>query len=107
MKIGFDDTPAAPAEGESASYLVTPAVTWPAGLVWSTDPDGGTAPTITGTALVSMFTVGGVTRAIMGATFPGVVVPDTTAPVAGTLAVVPSSTSALGTVTGASDAVAG
>ena len=71
--ITADDTPAAPAEGESASYFVTPAVSWPAGLVWSTDPDGGTAPTITGTALVSLFTVGGVTRAIMGATFPVVV----------------------------------
>lgn len=79
--VTFDDTPAAPAEGESASYLVSSAVTWPAGLVWSTDPDGGTAPTITGTALVSMFTVGGVTRAIMGATFPAPPAPaDTTAP---------------------------
>ena len=84
--ITADDTPAAPADGESASYLVTSAVTWPAGLVWSTDPDGGVVPTITGTALVSLFTLGGVTRAILGATFPGVVVPDTTAPVAGTLA---------------------
>lgn len=102
--ITADDTPAAPAEGESASYLVTSAVSWPAGLVWSTDPDGGVAPTITGTALVSLFTVGGVTRAIMGATFPAL--PDTSAPVAGTLVVVPASTSALGTVTGASDAVA-
>ena len=101
--ITADDTPAAPAEGSSASYLVTSAVTWPAGLVWSTDPDGGVAPTITGTALVSMFTVDGVTRAVMGATFPAPVVPDTTAPDAGTLAVAPSSTSALGTVTGASD----
>lgn len=72
------DTPTAPAEGESASYLVTSAVSWPAGLVWSTDPDGGTAPTITGTALVSLFTVDGTTRAIMGATFPAI--PDTTAP---------------------------
>lgn len=71
--IAADDTPAAPAEGKSASYLVTPAVTWPAGLVWSTDPDGGVAPTVTGTALVSLFTVGGVTRAIMGAAFPAVV----------------------------------
>ena len=78
--ITADDTPAAPAEGASASYLVTSAVSWPAGLEWSTDPDGGTAPTITGTALVSMFTVGGVTRAIMGATFPAVVAPDTTNP---------------------------
>ena len=78
--ITADDTPAAPAEGESASYLVTSAVTWPAGLVWSTDPDGGVAPTITGAALVSLFTLGGVTRAILGATFPAPVVPDTTAP---------------------------
>ena len=68
--ITADDTPAAPAGGESASYLVTSAVVWPAGLVWSTDPDGGTAPTITGAALVSLFTLGGVTRAILGATFP-------------------------------------
>lgn len=75
-----DDTPAAPAEGTSATYFVTSAVSWPAGLVWSTDPDGGVAPTITGAALVSLFTVGGVTRAIMGATFPGVGAPDTTAP---------------------------
>ena len=55
-------------------------MSWPAGLVWSTDPDGGVAPSITGTALVSLFTVGGVTRAILGATFPGVSAPDTTAP---------------------------
>ena len=77
------NTPTAPADGESASYLVTSAVSWPAGLVWSTDPDGGTAPTVTGTALVSLFTVGGTTRAIMGATFPGGSEPDptdTTAP---------------------------
>ena len=79
--VTADDTPATPAEGESASYLVTSAVTWPAGLVWSTDPDGGVAPTITGTALVSLFTVGGTTRAIMGATFPAVAAPaDTIAP---------------------------
>ena len=79
--IAADDTPAAPAEGSSASYLVTSAVVWPAGLVWSTDPDGGTAPTITGTALVSLFTLGGTTRAIMGATFPAGAAPaDTTAP---------------------------
>ena len=77
--ITVDDTPAAPAEGESASYFVTSAVVWPAGLVWSTDPDGGAAPTITGTALVSLFTLGGVTRAILGATFPAL--PDTVAPV--------------------------
>ena len=97
-----DDTPAAPAEGESASYFVTSAVSWPAGLVWSTDPDGGVAPTITGTALVSMFTVSGVTRAILGATFPAL--PDAVAPVAGTLA--SSSITETGftlTVTGASD----
>ena len=67
--ITADDTPAAPAEGESASYFVTSAVAWPAGLVWSTEPDGGMAPTIIETALVSLFTVGGTTRAIMGATF--------------------------------------
>lgn len=79
--ITADDTPAAPAEGESASYFVTSAVVWPAGLVWSTDPDGDVAPTITGTALVSMFTVGDTTRAILGATFPAVSTPDdTTAP---------------------------
>ena len=77
--ITADDTPAAPAEGESASYFVTSAVVWPAGLVWSTDPDGGVAPTITGTALVSLLTLGGVTRAILGATFPAL--PDTVAPV--------------------------
>ena len=103
--ITADDTPAAPAEGESASYFVTSSVSWPAGLVWSTDPDGGVAPTITGTALVSLFTVGGTTRAIMGATFPGAVVPDTTAPVAGTLA--SSAITATGftlTASGASDA---
>ena len=74
--VTADDTPAAPAEGESASYLVTSAVVWPAGLVWSTDPDGGVTPIITGTALVSMFTVGGTTRAILGATFPAPVTPD-------------------------------
>lgn len=80
-----DDTPAAPSEGTSATYFVTSAVSWPAGLEWSTDPDGGVAPTITGTALVSMFTLGGVTRAILGATFPAVVAPDTTPPTPGTL----------------------
>ena len=80
-----DDTPAVPAEGTSATYFVTAAVVWPAGLVWSTDPDGGAEPTITGTALVSLFTVGGVTRAILGATFPAPVVPDTTPPTPGTL----------------------
>ena len=103
--ITADDTPAAPAEGESASYLVTSAVTWPAGLVWSTDPDEGVAPTITGTALVSLFTLGGVTRAILGATFPGAVVPDTTNPTAGTLA--PSAITDTGftlTISGAADA---
>ena len=82
--ITADDTPAAPAEGLSASYLVTSAVSWPAGLVWSTDPDGGTAPTITDTALVSLFTVGGVTRAILGATFPAA--GGTTTPTAASLA---------------------
>ena len=80
--ITVDDTPAVPAEGESASYFVTSAVVWPAGLVWSTDPDGGVAPTITGTALVSLFTLGGVTRAILGATFPA----DVTLPTTGMLA---------------------
>ena len=73
-----DDTPATPTEGESASYFVTSAVTWPAGLVWSTDPDGGVEPTITGTALVSLFTVGGVTRAVVGATFPAATTTTTT-----------------------------
>ena len=100
--ITADDTPAAPAEGESASYFVTSAVVWPAGLVWSTDPDGGVPPTVTGTALVSMFTVGGATRAIMGATFPAL--PDTVTPVAGTLA--SSSITETGftlAITGASD----
>ena len=103
--ITADDTPPAPAEGASASYLVTSAVSWPAGLVWSTDPDGGVAPTITGTALVSLFTVGGTTRAIMGATFPGA--PDVTAPTAGTLTA--SGETHLGfalTASGASDNVA-
>ena len=76
--ITADDTPAAPAEGESASYFVTSAVVWPAGLVWSTDPDGGVAPGITVSALVSLFTVGGVTYAVSGATFPEP--PDTIAP---------------------------
>jgi hypothetical protein len=80
--VTADDTPAAPAEGESATYFVTSAVTWPVGLVWSTDPDGDVAPTITSTALVSMFTLDGVTRAIMGATFP--VPPDAVAPSAPT-----------------------
>ena len=79
--VTVDDTPAAPAEGESATYFVTSAVSWPAGLEWSTDPDGGVAPTITGTALVSLFTYGGTTRAVLGATFPAASAPaDTTAP---------------------------
>lgn len=77
----MDDTPAAPAEGTSATYFVTSAVTWPAGLEWSTDPDNDVAPTITGTALVSMFTLNGTTRAVLGATFPALSVPaDTTNP---------------------------
>lgn len=73
-----DDAPAAPAEGCSQTYFVTSAVSWPAGLEWSTDPDGGVEPTITGTALVSLFTYGGTTRAILGSTFPAL--PDVTAP---------------------------
>lgn len=78
--VTADDTPAAPAEGESATYFVTSAVSWPVGLVWSTDPDGDVAPTIVEAALVSMFTLDGVTRAVMGATFPAPVIPDTTPP---------------------------
>ena len=102
-----DDTPAAPAEGTSATYFVTSAVSWPVGLEWSTDPDGGVAPTITGTALVSLFTYGGVTRAVLGATFPALpAAPDTTAPTAGTLSVVMGSTTADLTVAGATDETA-
>ena len=102
-----DDTPAAPAEGTSATYFVTSAVTWPVGLEWSTDPDGGVAPTITGTALVSLFTYGGTTRAVLGATFPSLpAAPDTTDPTAGTLGVVMASTTADLTVTGATDETA-
>ena len=97
------DAPTAPAEGASASYLVTSAVTWPAGLVWSTDPDGGTAPTITDAALVSLFTVGGTTYAVLGSTYPAPSAPDETGPTAGTLGVVLTSTTADGTVTGAAD----
>ena len=101
--VTVDDTPAAPSEGESASYLVTSAVVWPAGLVWSTDPDGGVSPVITGSALVSLFTVDGVTRAIMGATFPGFEL-DSTSPLAGTLAASAiTDTGFTLTVTGASD----
>jgi chitodextrinase len=75
-----DDTPAAPAEGESATYFVTDAVVWPDDLVWSTDPDGGVEPTITDAALVSMFTLDGTTYAVLGSTFPEPVAPDVTAP---------------------------
>ena len=71
--ITADDTPAAPAEGESASYFVTSAVVWPAGLVWST-------VSTSGPAIVTLYTVGGITYAVLGATFPAPVVPDTTAP---------------------------
>lgn len=104
------DTPTVPAEGASASYLVTSAVVWPAGLVWSTDPDGGTAPTITDAALVSLFTVGGTTYAVMGSTFPTVVIPDPedeTPPTPGTLAASAiTGTSFTLTVTGATDETA-
>lgn len=102
------DAPTAPAEGTSASYLVTSAVVWPAGLVWSTDPDGGEAPTITDTALVSLFTLNGETRAVMGATFPAAAAPpDSTAPTAGTLAgSAITDTGFTLTVTGASDETA-
>lgn len=72
LRVTATDTPAVPDEGKSATYLVTSAVSWPPGLVWSTDPDGGAEPAITGTALVSLFTVAGVTRAVIGATFNGV-----------------------------------
>ena len=94
--VTVTDTPTAPAEGVAVSYFVTAAVVWPAGLEWSVDPDGGTAPTVTGTALVSLFTAGGVTRAVMGATFPAPPAPaDTTAPSipAGLSATAASSTS--------------
>ena len=102
-----DDTPAAPAEGTSATYFVTSAVSWPAGLEWSTDPDGDVAPTITGTGLVSMFTIDGTTRAVLGATFPALPpTPDETAPTAGTLSVVMGSTTADLTVAGATDETA-
>lgn len=103
----MDDTPAAPAEGTSATYFVTSAVTWPAGLEWSTDPDNDVAPTITGTALVSMFTLNGTTRAVLGATFPALPpAVDGTAPTAGTLSVIVGSTTADLTVTGATDETA-
>lgn len=105
--ITATNAPEAPAEGTSASYLVSSAVTWPAGLVWSTDPDGGTEPAISGTALVSLFTVSGVTRAVMGATFPAVGPdpdPDITPPTAGSMAVTDiTGTGFTATITGASD----
>ena len=102
-----DDTPAAPAEGESATYFVTSAVSWPVGLVWSTDPDGGVEPTITDAALVSMFTLDGTTYAVLGSTFPVIVAPDVTAPTAGTLSVTAfASTTINVSVAGASDETA-
>ena len=101
-----DDTPAAPAEGESATYFVTDAVVWPDDLVWSTDPDGGVEPTITDAALVSMFTLDGTTYAVLGSTFPAP--PDVTAPTTGALA--GSAITSAGftlTVTDAADAESG
>lgn len=63
------DSPTAPPEGQARTYWVTSAVSWPAGIAWSTDPDGGAAPGITFAALVSLATVGGVTYGVGGATF--------------------------------------
>ncbi len=102
-----DDTPAAPAEGESATYFVTSAVVWPVGLVWSTDPDGGVEPTITDAALVSMFTLDGTTYAVLGSTFPAPVIPDTTPPSipAGLSAVAASHTTVNLSWTASTDAV--
>lgn len=77
--VTVSDAPTKPANGQAESFLVSAAVVWPSGLVWSTDPDGGVAPTISGMALVNIFTAAGVTRAVMAATFP-VPVADTAAP---------------------------
>lgn len=105
----YDDAPAAPAEGESASYFVTSAVVWPSGLVWSTEPDNDTAPVLTTSALVYLFTLGGVTRAVLGATFPGgeIAFEDVTAPTVGTMAISDvTATSLTMTISGAADETA-
>lgn len=106
--VTADDTPAAPAEGEAASYFVTSAVVWPVGLVWSSEPDGDTEPAIAGSALVSLFTVDGTTYAVLGATFPAVTPPaDTTAPTAGTLSVTAHASTTIDvSVSGAADETA-
>lgn len=107
--VTYDDAPAVPAEGESASYFVTSAVVWPSGLVWSTEPDNDTAPVLTTSALVYLFTLGGVTRAVLGATFPGgeIVFEDVTAPTVGTMAISDvTATSLTMTISGAADETA-
>ena len=107
--VTYDDAPAVPAEGESASYFVTAAVVWPSGLVWSTEPDNDTAPVLTTSALVYLFTLGGVTRAVLGATFPGgeIVFEDVTAPTVGTMAISDvTATSLTMTISGAADETA-
>ena len=71
------DNPTIPPEGRAATYLVSPSVTWPANLMWSVDPDRSSAPTLSGNAMVTMFTVGGATHAIVGALFPRSKRPDT------------------------------
>ena len=104
--MNVTDAPTAPPEGEARTFWVTSAVSWPAGIEWSTDPDGGTAPTVTSAALVSLATVGGVTYGVLGASFTTVAAPDTTDPTAGTLGMVMDAYAATGTVTGAADETA-
>jgi hypothetical protein len=67
--IIISNTPSKPAEGSVVTYFVSSSVVWPTELVWSTEPDNGVAPTITGNALVSLFTLNGITRAVMAATY--------------------------------------
>ena len=106
--VVFDNNPAKPAEGIGITYLVTSAVVWPSGVIWSTEPDNNTAPTVTGNAIAYLVTVGNSTYGVLGATFPATAVtfPDSTPPTAGTLTVgtVTAHTIAM-SVSGASDAM--
>lgn len=103
----ISNSPTKPMNGKAATYWVTSAVSWPAGIVWSDEPDGGTPPTITSAALVSLFTVAGTTYGVAGSLFTADAAPDTTPPTAGTLAASAITSSGFTlTVTGAVDDVA-
>ena len=101
------DSPAKPPNGQARTYWVTSAVSWPADIEWSTDPDGNAVPTITSAALVSLATIGSVTYGVLGASFTTVAAPDVTNPTAGTLSVASQThTTINASVSGASDETA-